>query len=88
MPISIKIGVMNVYVTEREGVNYTMYVPTNVYVQFVHLYSQKTSSNNWGTFDLLVRGTIDQGADVRGACVRGGGGGAFVRGQLSLGVFS
>ena len=30
---------MNVYVTE--GVNYTMYVPTKVYVQFVHLYSQK-----------------------------------------------
>ena len=28
---------MNVYVTEQEGVNYTMYVrrPTQVYVQFV-----------------------------------------------------
>ena len=34
---------MNVYVTEREDVNYTMYVRTQVYVQFVHLYSQKTS---------------------------------------------
>ena len=42
---------MNVYVTEQEGVNYTMYVPTKVYVQFVHLYSQKTSLKNWGTFD-------------------------------------
>ena len=65
---------MNVYVTEREGVNYTMYVPTKLYVQFVHLYSQKTSLKNWGTFD---RGTIGQGADVRGPCVRGG---AFVMG--------
>ena len=39
----IRIGVMNVYVTEREGMNYTIYVRTQVYVQFVHLYSQKTS---------------------------------------------
>ena len=36
---------MNVYVTERNGVNYTMYmyVRAQVYVQFGHLYSQKNS---------------------------------------------
>ena len=76
---------MNVYVTEREGVNYTMYVPTKVYVQFVHLYSQKIGGHLTG--GLLVRGTIGQGADIRGTCVRGGGGGAFVGGQLSGGAF-
>ena len=62
---------MNVYVTEREGVNYTMYVPTKVYVQFVHLYSQKTSLKNWGTFDRGAIGTGDNwpGGCIRGACV-------------------
>ena len=46
---------------EREGVNYTMYVRTQIYVQFVHLYSQKTSLKNGGhlTGGLLVRGGGD-----------------------------
>ena len=68
---------MNVYVTEREGVNYTMYVPTKVYVQFAHLYSQKTSLKNWGTFDrggYWYGGQLARGLMSWGACVRGGGG--------------
>ena len=56
--------------------NYTMYVPTKVYVQFVHLYSQKTSLKNWGGGCFYPRGGgrggICPGAIVRGAvCPRG-----------------
>ena len=39
--------------------NYTMFVPTKVYVQFVHLYSQKTSLENRETFDRGAIGTGD-----------------------------
>ena len=83
MPISMistnqHTSVMNVYVAEREGVNYTVYVRIQVYVQFVHLYSQKTFFLKTGghlTGGLLVRGAIGQGADVRG------GGGRLSRRQ-------
>ena len=50
---------MYTYVTEREGVNYTMYVRTQVYVQFVHLYSQKIFFKNNGGH--LTRGAIGTG---------------------------
>ena len=71
------LNVMNVYVAEREGVNYTMYVRTQVYVQFVHLYSQKTS--------LKKRGAFDRGAIVTGGYCNGG---KLARGQLARGLMS
>ena len=63
---------MNAYVTEREGVNYTVYVRTQV---CSYVFAKNFLKKKQGTFDrgLLVRGgggAIGQGADVRGGFVQ------------------
>ena len=80
---------MNVYVTERVGVNYIYYVCTYTGLCTICSFFLKQGAIDRGA---MGTGAIGQGVDVRGACVHGGicpgaivlggGGGSFVPGAI------
>ena len=82
MPISMISTNQDRCYEEREGVNYTMYVRTQVYVQFAHFYSQTTSLKNGGH---LTGGLLARGGNWPGGWCPGG---LCPRGQLSGGRLS